>query len=74
MDIGTFGIESEWFTIPQDRQQWPAIHLSDNIVEVCVANRSSQQQTFSCKSSGDIIRHQPYCGTQHLDRGNLDFP
>ena len=77
-------IEGDWFTIAQDRQQWSAIceqiHLPDNIVEVYAANRSSQQQTFSCicghtfKCSGDLKRHQLFYGTHHLDRGNLEAP
>ena len=86
MDVWTFGIEGDWFTIAQDRLQWSAIceqiHLPDSIVEVCAANRSSQTvtQTFFCtcsrtfKCSGDLKRHQPFCGTQHLDHGNLEVP
>ena len=41
MDVRTLGIEGDWFTTAQNRQQWSRIceqfHLSD-VVEVCVAN------------------------------------
>ena len=50
MDVRTLGIEGDWFTIAQNRQQWSTIceqqfYLS-NAVEFCAANRLSQSQTF----------------------------
>ena len=68
MDVRIFGIEGDWFTVAQDRQRWSTIceqiHLPDDVVEVCAANRFSWSQTFSCtcgrifKRSGDLLRQQ----------------
>ena len=84
MDVRTLGIEGDWFTVAQDRQQWSTIceqiHLPDDVVEVCAANRFSQSQTFSCtcgrifKHSGDLLRHKKFCGIQHLDHESLGAP
>jgi len=82
MDVRTLGIEGDWFTIAQDRQQWSTTceqyHLSGEGVEVCAANRPSLPQIFSCtcgrtfKRSGDLTRHKNFCGTQNLDNGSLE--
>ena len=49
LDVRTLGIEGDWLTIAQNRQQWSTIceqfWLSD-VVEVCAANRLSQSWTF----------------------------
>ena len=84
MDVRALGIEGDWFTVAQDRQRWSTIceqiHLPDDVVEVCAANRFSQSQTFSCtcgrifKCSGDLLRHKKFCGIQHLDHGSLGAP
>jgi len=42
MDVRTLGIEGDWFTIAQNRQQWSTIceqFYSSDVVEVCAANR-----------------------------------
>ena len=81
MDVRTLGIEGDWCTIAQNRQQWSTIseqfHLSD-VMEVCAANRPLQSQTFSCtytfKCSGDLTRYKNFCGIQHLNNGSLKAP
>jgi len=82
--VRTLGTEGDWFTIAQDRQQLSTIceqfYLSDDVVEVCTANRPSQSQTYSCtcgrtfKRPGDLTRHKNFCGTQHLNNGSLKAP
>ena len=83
-DVRTLGIEGDWFTIAQNRQQWSTIceqqfYLS-NAVEFCAANRLSQSQTFSCtcgctfKCFGDLTRHKNFCGTQQDNNGSLEAP
>ena len=69
IEIRTLQIERDWFSIVQDRQQWSTIwewiYLPDNIVEVCVANRFSQQQAFSC-TCGHTFKHSE--DRMHLDK------
>ena len=82
MDIKTFGI-GDWYEIAQDRQQWTTvckwICASAGVGEVCIAN-TSLIRSFTCtcecsfKCSGDLTRHQHFCGTQHPDHVNLEPP
>ena len=81
MDVRALGIEGDWFTTAPNRQQWSRIceqfHLSD-VVEVCVANNRLLNLTCTCgytfKRPGDLTRHKNFCGTQHLNNGNLESP
>jgi len=83
IDVRTLGIEGDRFIIINSSgQQFVKFHLSDGIVEVCAANRSSQPHNFSCtcshtvKHPGDLTRHKNFCGTQlqHLNNRGLEAP
>ena len=84
MDVSLLGIEQNWYEIAQDRQQWVSvceqIHASSGVGEICAANRPSLLQPFICacgrsfKRSGDLTRHQRFCGMQHLDCEDVELP